>query len=374
VLHTRVVTGSGGGPEKTILNSPRYLAGNGYRAVCAYMHPPGDPGFDDVRQKAREWQAPLYSVHDRGPWDMRVVGDFLNICRRERVAIWHGHDYKSNALGLLLRPLWPMRLVTTVHGWVKQTARTPLYYGIDRLCLRHYERVICVANDLHARCLACGVPPSRCEFVENAIDEEQYSRRHSVDLAKTRCGFTPGRLLIGAVGRLSAEKGFDCLIHAADRLLKSGLDAELIIVGDGDERPRLQSLVDELGCADRVHVLGYRNDTIELYEAMDVFALSSLREGLPNVVLEAMAIEVPVVATRVAGIPRLIQPEENGLLVEAGDADALAGALSRLLTDANLRLRLGRAGRRTVESHYTFTARMQKICAIYDSLQLSRGT
>src|SRR5262249_14595914 len=118
VLEVRVVKGSGGGPDKTILNSPRCLAAAGYRTVCAYMHPPGDPGFEQLRQKAERWQAPLVSVPDRGFWDWKVVPLLLNLCRRERVTIWHGHDYKSNLLGLLLRRFWPMRLVTTVHGWV----------------------------------------------------------------------------------------------------------------------------------------------------------------------------------------------------------------------------------------------------------------
>src|SRR5262249_49189944 len=100
VLDTRVVTGCGGGPDKTILNSPRFLAADGYRRRCAYMRPPRDSGFEQLRRKAELCRAPLVSVADRGPWDWRVVGELLQICRRERVSIWHGHDYKSNALGL----------------------------------------------------------------------------------------------------------------------------------------------------------------------------------------------------------------------------------------------------------------------------------
>src|SRR4051812_14721168 len=108
VLDTRVVTGAGGGPEKTILNSPRYLEPAGYRMLCAYMHPPGDPGFDQIRRRARELGAPLLSVPDRGPLDPGVLTRLLEICRRERVTDWHAHDYKSNLIGLLLRPFWPM--------------------------------------------------------------------------------------------------------------------------------------------------------------------------------------------------------------------------------------------------------------------------
>ncbi len=366
VLDTRVVQGAGGGPDKTILNSPRFLLPAGYRMICAYMHPPDDAGFEEIRQKARRWRAPLIDVEDRGPWDWKVISQFLQICRRERVAIWHGHDYKSNLLGLLLRPFWPMRLVTTVHGWVHETARTSLYYGIDRLCLPRYELVICVAQDLLEQCLAAKVQKSRCVLIENGIDTEEFSRRRSVEQAKKQLLLPPTRMLIGAAGRLSAEKGFDILIRAADLLLKKGWNVELAILGEGDQRPELERLIGELGRNDRVTLLGYQADPRVWYEAMDIFALSSVREGLPNVVLEAMALETAVVATRVAGVPKVIQDGENGLLVEASSVDGLADALERLIQSTELRQRLRLAGRKTVEARYSFAQRMKKISDIYD--------
>jgi glycosyltransferase involved in cell wall biosynthesis len=106
----------------------------------------------------------------------------------------------------------------------------------------------------------------------------------------------------------------------------------------------------------------------ELYQAFDLFALSSYREGLPNVLLEAMALEVPVVATRVAGIPRLIEDGVNGLLVEGGDSGSLAGAIARLLDDAALRARLGKTARQTIEARYSFQQRMVRIAGLYDRL------
>jgi glycosyltransferase involved in cell wall biosynthesis len=368
VLDSRVVTGAGGGPEKTILHSPRFLSPAGYRMLCAYMHPPGDPGFEQLRQKAVTAQAPLVSVSDRGPWDWRVVWQFLRICRRERVEIWHGHDYKSNALGLLLRRFWPMRLVTTVHGWVRHTRRTPLYYKIDELCLPRYEAVICVSQDLHERCLACGVPAQRCQLIENAIDTQEYTRHLGNGEAKRRLGLPLGGALIGAVGRLSAEKGFDLLIRATDQLLRSGTEVALVIVGAGEQEEPLRALISQLGRQDRIQLLGYRADVKELYEAMDVFALSSLREGLPNVLLEAMAMEVPVIASRVAGVPQVIQHGHNGLLVEPSCVPSLTEALARLLADSALRVSVRQAARQTIEDHYSFSGRMQKIGALYDKL------
>jgi glycosyltransferase involved in cell wall biosynthesis len=368
VAHVRVVTSAGGGPDKTILNSPRYLNRYGYRAICAYMHPPGDPGFHKLEQMARKLDAPLFSIPDHGAWDLRVIRLLWKLCRRNRVAIWHAHDYKSNVLGLLLRPFWPMKLVTTVHGWVSTAGRSRQYYKIDRRSLRYYERVICVSSDLYDECLASGVSANRCTVIQNAVDTEQFSPGNSRIEAKLRQGFHPHRFCVGAVGRLATEKAFDRLILAVDRLLDRGFDLELVIVGEGEERPRLESLIAKLNRGDRIRLLGYRTDTVLLFQAMDLFVLSSLREGLPNVVLEALAVQVPVVATRIAGVPSLIRDGHNGLLVEPDNVDQLAAAVERLIGDAALRARMALAGRRTVEESYSFEVRMQKIRAVYDRL------
>jgi glycosyltransferase involved in cell wall biosynthesis len=368
ILDARVVVGAGGGPEKTILNSPRFLEPAGYRNLCVYLHAPNDAGFEPLRRRAREWGAPLVEVVDHGALDFGVVVKLLNLCRREKVAVWHGHDYKSNALGVLLSRFWPMRLVSTVHGWVQHTRRTPLYYAIDRLCLPRYEHVLCVSRDLRDECLAVGVSPDRCVLLENGIDLDAYARRASTAEAKARFGVPPGRSVLGAVGRLSAEKGFDLLIRASAELIRRGRDLELWVAGAGAEAGALARLASELGVSDRVRLLGFRSDTIEIYHALDVFVLSSLREGLPNVMLEAMALEVPTVATRVAGVPDLIRDGENGLLVRPGEQGELTEAIDRLLLSEALRRRLATAARRTVESRHSFAARMDAVRRLYDHL------
>jgi glycosyltransferase involved in cell wall biosynthesis len=336
------------------------------------MHPPGDPGFEKLREKAEEREAPFIGVPDRGPWDLSIIPAFLNLCRREKVQIWHGHDYKTNVLGLLLRRFWPMRLVTTVHGWVENTNRTPLYYKIDKYCLPRYEAVIGVSQDLVQTSLECGVAPERCMLVENGVDTAEYQRRMTIAEAKSKQGYPANRLLIGGVGRLSAEKGFEILIRSVDALIKRGLDVGLWIIGEGNQRSALQKLIDDLGQGERMRLLGYRQDTLDLYQAMDVFCLSSIREGLPNVMLEAMALQTPVVATRIAGVPRLVQHEANGLLVEPHDEQALVGALGRMLADEPLRKELARQARKTIETSYSFQGRMDKVRALYDRL-LGRG-
>jgi glycosyltransferase involved in cell wall biosynthesis len=368
VLDARVVTGTGGGPEKTILNSPRFLKDAGYRMLCAYLHSPDDSGFKQLQEKALLCGAPLFPVADHGPCDLGIIPKLLKICKRERVQIWHGHDYKSNLLGLVLRPFWSMRLVSTVHGWVTRTRRTPLYYAIDRKCLPFYDAVLCVSEPLRDQCVAAGVAAERCLVLENGIDTEHCRRTMAQSEARQRLGLSSDLFLVGAVGRLSAEKGFDVLIRSVDLLVRQGLHLGLIIAGEGDQRPELEALIAALGQGRRIQLLGYQTDPSTLYQAIDVFALSSLREGLPNVLLEAMAMQLPVVSTRVGGIDRLMRNGENGLLVPSGNSDAMAAAIRDLLEDDALRARLGSAARQTVEAGYSFLHRMQRLGGVYDTL------
>jgi glycosyltransferase involved in cell wall biosynthesis len=368
VLHVRTITGAGGGPDKTILNSPRFLSQFGYRSLCTFLHPPADAAFEAIRQRAAAWQAPIAEIDDRGPFDWRVVPAMLRICRQHNVGIWHAHDYKTNLLGLLLRQRHPMQLVTTVHGWVEFTPRTRLYYLTDRLSLPKYEKVICVSEDLLQRVESFGVRAGRSILIENAIDTQQFHRTQSPRAGKQHLGWPADRHLIGAVGRLSPEKAFDVLIRAVRELVQAGSDVGLIIAGDGPEKLSLQALIDECGLRDRVRLTGFQSDLRPLYGAMDLFVLSSLREGLPNVLLEAMAMEVPVVATQIAGIPRMIADGVNGILVPPGDQGALVDAMKRSLASDELRGRLAAAAQRTIEQRYSFAVRMQKIVAIYDAL------
>jgi glycosyltransferase involved in cell wall biosynthesis len=372
ILHVRTITGAGGGPDKTILNSPRFLTQLGYRCECAFLHPPGDAAFEAIRQRAITWQAPIAEIDDGGPFDWRVATALLRICRQHKVDIWHAHDYKSNLLGHLLRRRHPMRLVTTVHGWVEYTLRTRLYYLVDRWSLPRYERVICVSDDLLQRVRRYGVPEKCSILIENAIDTDQYQRTQLAPAAKERLGWPAARYLVGAAGRLSPEKAFDVLIRAVQELQRQGTDVGLIISGDGPARDSLQALINECGLQNRVRLNGFQSDLRPFYEAMDLFVISSLREGLPNVLLEAMAMEVPVVATRIAGIPRVIADGENGILVPPGNLPAMIDAVGRLLANADSRARLAAAAKGTIKQRYSFDVRMRKVAGIYDELLVER--
>ena len=151
--------------------------------------------------------------------------------------------------------------------------------------------------------------------------------------------------VIGTMGRLSEVKRQDVLIRGFARLLDRHPDARLVLIGDGPERPALESLATELGLVDRIRFAGYRADPERLLPALDVFALTSRSEGMPLAILEAWASGLPVVASRVGGIPALIDHDRDGLLFDSGNEVELAGLLSGLLDDPNRARRLGEAGR-----------------------------
>lgn len=368
VLHARIVVGMGGGPEKTILNSPRFLSNDGYESACLYLHPPDDSGVAALQKRADELQAEFVSVPDNGLFDLSLIKKLLKICKDRKVSIWHAHDYKTNVLGVILSRFHRMKLVTTVHGWVLETPKLKFYYWIDKQSLRFYEKVICVSEDLYKSSINAGVSDSKCSLIRNAIDSSEFKRSQSSDAAKASLSFSQDRLLIGAIGRLSEEKGFHFLIAACENLIEAGHEIELAILGEGDQRQELEKQIAESKHPDRFHLLGYCADTISYFEAMDFFVLSSLREGLPNVLLEAMAMEVPIVSTKIAGVPNLISDGIHGVLVDSGSADALQQGIQRALKDGTLRAAMIQNAKERVENEFSFENRMSQVSQLYDQL------
>ncbi len=352
VLHVRIVTGAGGGPEKTILNSPRHLAGTRYRETACWLHAPGDAGIALLEARALERGCPFVAVEDPHAYAFGTLQRMAALCRERGIRIWHGHDYKSNLFGVLLAPLCGLRLVSTVHGWVKHTQKTPFYFAVDRFALRRYGEVVAVSQDLYDECLRIGVARERLWLIENAIDTDEFRRRAPARASPLRAlpeGRLPeGRLLVGAVGRLSEEKGFHLLIEAVERAVDAGCDLELWIAGEGDQEKRLQGRIADSRHAPRMKLLGFR--------------------------LEAMAMEVPVLATRCGGLEAFGRDGEDMLLVDAGSSAALAAGLERLARDPGLRARLARSARARVERDASFRARMSRFVAVYDRLVASGKT
>lgn len=363
VLHARMMNGTGGGPDKTIINSPRFLKRLDIDCICVFYRPPGDTGFKIVRERAKMAEAKIIEIDDGGIFDFSMIRKTIRICRAHDIDIWHGHDYKTNLLGWIVSKFHKMRLITTAHGWVDYSGRLPTYYKYEkRWILPRYEKVICVSETVMEQAIAGGTPESKCVLIENAIDHEQFSRQRSINEAKHEdFGLSETTFLVGSVGRLSAEKGFNLLIDAVASLIHDGVDLKLVIAGEGPEKESLQQQIRNLGMEEHISLPGFCGNTQLFYESLDLFVLSSHREGLPNVVLEAMAMGTPVLATNVDGVPKIITNGHDGILVAPNSATEISSALSKLVQSVDLRNSLARNAIRTIENRWSFLNRIDRI-------------
>jgi len=249
-------------------------------------------------------------------------------------------------------------VVATAHGFTDVSRSVSLYEKLDRWVLRHKFKRVAVVTDR----MLNGFPAEKKRLIPNGIDTERFKRDASKGKAlRAQFGIKNNDMLIGTVGRLSREKNQKMLIEAAKTLIDGNDRFKFLIVGNGPEDVALQKLVQAYRLSDHVIFTGLVSDLVPVYSAMDVFVLCSLTEGVPLTVLEAMATRLPVVATRVGGVPEIITDDETGLLIESSDMDALKSAISGLMQDQYKRIRMGESARRFVQANYS----LEKMCEEY---------
>jgi glycosyltransferase involved in cell wall biosynthesis len=223
------------------------------------------------------------------------------------------------------------------------------------------DRVTAVSDNVHDFCIShIGLPASKLTVIHNGVDLPE---KCPAD-ARAELGLRPDDFVIGAVGRLYPVKGIQFLVQA----LAQTRVGHLVVIGDGPEKSTLELLADRLGVADRIHWAGQRPDARNLMPAFDLFVQPSLHEGMPNTILEAMATGLPVVATAVGGTPEVVAHGVTGLLVSPKSPHALSEAISVLLDDADLRRRMGKAGRERVAQHFTVGRMVRKTEELYERL------
>lgn len=365
VLHVRVISGNGGGPEKTILRSPLYMREHNYKMAAAYIHPGNSDTIDFLESEAERFGCPIHSFSEIGPLDPRIPLQLLKLCKKLNVSIWHGHDYKSNLLGLLLRRYHRMKLITTAHGWVHPTLRGRLYQAIDRWCLKRYDKVIAVSSALYERCIMIGVPKERLTTIHNAIDIKEWSRIRPSFIAKSRLNINSDTIMMATVGRLNHEKGIDRILKQLPAIAQRVPALRYFIIGDGSLREKLEKQAMELGVSDIVKFRGWCRPMQSWYEAMDLMLLPSRTEGLPNVVLEAMAMGVPVAATNVGGTIDLLDNGRCGIVLPNA-SEEWRELLTDILTDTKKREYFSRVALRHVRQNFTFGQRMASMAKLYD--------
>jgi glycosyltransferase involved in cell wall biosynthesis len=293
-----------------------------------------------------------------------------SVGRERAIDIVHSHDYKTNLLAWLLSRRTDIIPLATSHGWSGFSAKERyVYYPVEKRLLARFPRVIAVSNRIKAELVGRGADPNRVTVLLNGIDPDAFRRRpETVAGIRAANGFDSGDIVLGAVGRLEREKRYDLLIDAFARLAAAHPRLRLAFVGDGTLAGALKEQAQRLGVGDAVRFLGHRLDVASLYHAFDLFVQSSETEGTPNAVLEAMAMETPIVATDVGGTREIAFPGEHAIIVAPLDVEALSAGIERALADPAGTAARAAAARRRIETDLSFDARTRRLEAIYEEL------
>lgn len=307
--------------------------------------------------------------------DLRSYFELVRCLRRRRFDIVHTHSSKAGFLGrLAARRAGIPGVAHTPHAFAFQGSSNRLlrrlYQAAERFAARRMNVLVCVSKSELEIALRCGiVKPNQARVVFNGVDFDEAARYRMPDSGLCRkLGLGRERTVLGTVAEFRPQKGLPDLVRAASRVLERRQDVHFLVLGWGSEQSRLQALVSSAGIADRFTIAKPEGTIWKYYAVMDVFLLTSLWEGLPYTVLEAMAAAKPVVATDVAGTREAVEHETTGLLVPAGDPEAAAEALLRLVDDPALRRRMGEAGRRRVERHFGVRAQVHRVEQVYAAL------
>lgn len=303
----------------------------------------------------------------RGRFDPRTIYDLRRLIHRKRIDLLHCHGYGSTTFGRVAGSL--CRIPVIVHEHMIDD-RIPTYQRIvDRILSPATARAIAVSKAvrefmIHQR----GIPPEKVDIVYNGIPEsyaetqtEEEKRRIESELGVARDGYR----LVGIVGRLHPIKGHLDFLCAAAQLVRRQPCTRFVVVGDGDMRPDLEDKAKKLGIAGRVHFAGHREDIPAVLALLDVLVISSYSEGCPLSVLEGMAAGKAIVSTRVGGIPELIDDDETGVLVPAGDPTALAKAVERVLDDRVFRERVQCKAKKEFRQRFLVARTAEAIGSVY---------
>lgn len=338
------------GAESVLLELSHALRGLGHEAIVGVFHNRHRPNLE-LAEAAGRTGLRTQVFECRGKFDLGAAWRIATYVREQSVEVIHSHGYKSNTYALLSN--WRNRrvLVSTCHNWINASSKMRVYGQFDRLVLKGFDAVVPVSHTVRDELVRSGFDPAVLPVVENGINVGRYGDSGRRDAVRREFGFDVGCRVIGTVGRLSPEKAQDSLLQAVQRL-PAGLNWRLLIVGDGELRHELEQTARQLGIADRTVFAGRRTDVPDVLQALDLFALPSRVEALPMALLEAMASGVPVVASDVGDVSRILQQGALGAIVPVGDVVALSSALREGLTHLEVtRTRAGLAREQVRQVH-----------------------
>lgn len=288
------------------------------------------------------------------------------LLKREKIQILHTHNSTAYFYGAIAGIIAHVPVVIyTEHA--RDIFPNIKVRIVERMLSMFVDRIIVVAEVLKENLVKHEwFNPSKITTIYNGIDENKFTKVREADDVKSILGFSKNNHVIGIIGRLDPIKNHKCLIKAVHLVNKRFPEAKLLIIGDGSYRHELELFVKEQGAGEHVFFLGTREDVPQLLNAIDIFVLCSISEGMPVTLLEAMATERPIVATKVGGIHEIIEHGREGILVESNNHELLAEAIADLLAHKDKAMRLGSSARKRLKERFTLAAMIEKYEEVYD--------
>ncbi len=341
-----------GGPERQMLGLAKSLAPDVESAFLsfsesgqchAFLSKVGKEGFEGIALKSDT------------PHLWSAIGELCDEFKRLGVQVVCCHGYKANLLGRIAARRVGIPVVAVARGWTGECLKVRCYEALDRLHLRWMDHVVCVSESQAVKVRRAGVPARRITVIANAVDIERFADPDPLYRGKLLRSFRkPKTVVVGAAGRLSPEKGFDVLVRAAEIVQRTNPDVGFALFGAGNCKDSLSRQIAALGLSSNFALIGFRADLDRFMPFFDLLVLPSHTEGLPNVVLEAFAAGVPVIATAVGGTPEVVADGSNGYLVPQGDAEEMAKRIVQALTSSDVLRDMGANARATVASRFSF--------------------
>lgn len=356
-----ISTGGLYGAERVLLELSRFLNDHGWDSRVLAIDGRGAVPLVAAAERMG-MRAELFSAESTG-----VVAPARRLARyldEHAIDLVHSHGYKPDILLAMTRQPAKRACLATCHSWYSNTLKLRLYEWLDKRVLRSFRQIVAVSGEIEHSLLAAGLERNRVRVISNGLDLALPGPNARAAIRAALRVPDDGLLLL-RIGRLVAPKGNAVLLRALATLERS--DWRLAFVGDGDQQAELQALAQTLGIGDSVMFCGFRDNIADYLAAADVFVSPSLQEGLPMVLLEAMAAGLAVVSTNVGEIPQVITSERDGLLVPPGDVDELCGALERMMRNPAERDRWRSMARDKHAERYSRASMGQAYLPLYDA-------
>lgn len=371
ILELRCVRGSGGGPEKTIYLTAKKIDAARFQTHIVYIRAEDDPNFNLMRQnylEAEKEGIKYQELFERHSFDLSLVSWLVDYCFRKQIDIVHSHEYKTDVLCWLIRRRIPVKWIATYHLDYADSFKLRLYQKLDYWVLRKADWLFTVSESLLKILSRQKIPPFLLENLPNGIDSDYFNPKKVASNLRKELGIFSEQILIGVVGRLTPQKNIPLLLRAIQTLIVQGKQVALVLVGDGPATDEVKKTVEQMEIKKWVHFLGFVSDVRSIYKDLDLFVSSSNQEGMPNSILEAMAMGVPVVATDVGGNAELIENGKEGFLTPAGSLDGLAQSMIKLIEEPLLRKKIAEAARRKIENNFSFEKRVKRLEQVYEQI------